>query len=141
MSPSATPRWLAPGLIEGDETVDPGTTVQLTSSWCPPCDRYEFPFRASCPGCGGETESRSLSSQAILTGFTAVNHALPGALVEAPYVVAIAAFPEGISILGTVVGAEYGELSLGGRVRTVAVDVGGNVGYGYQLATFSDGDA
>jgi uncharacterized OB-fold protein len=45
-----------------------------------------------------------LHDNATLGTCTAVLHAPPGALVEVPYMVGVARFPEGISIMGVVVG-------------------------------------
>ena len=74
-----------------------------------------------------------LSSSATIRGFSAVLHQPPGALVQAPYAVALAAFPEGVAVLGTVDGQDYRALSIGDAVTTVAKEVGASIEYAYRL--------
>jgi uncharacterized OB-fold protein len=50
-----------------------------------------------------------------------------------PYTVALAAFPEGVAVLG-VVTAALDDVPLGQRVETVAMLIGERLGYGFQLA-------
>jgi uncharacterized OB-fold protein len=109
-----------------------GAPLRLRASWCATCDRYEFPARDYCPSCGGPSEATQLSSDAAVIGVTAVNHAPPGALLAVPYTVAVAAFPEGVAVLGAVPGVSIADLRLGDRVRSVGMLVGGAVAYGWQ---------
>jgi uncharacterized OB-fold protein len=124
---------LGAGLLAEEGLLRPGELVRLRASNCPACARWEFPALTYCPGCDGRPESSALSEQATVIGVTAVLHPPPGALVEVPYTVALAAFPEGVAVLG-VVTAALGDVPLGQRVETVAMLIGERVGYGFQLA-------
>ena len=120
-------------LHESSGSLEPGSTVRLRASHCPDCDRWEFPGRVYCPACPGKPRVEALSETAEIIGFSAVLHQPPGALVQAPYSVALAAFPEGVAVLGTVGGVAYDQLSIGDRVTTVATVVGGSIEYSYAL--------
>jgi hypothetical protein len=50
-------------------------------------------------------------------------------------VVAIGAFTEGISVMGIVHGATIDEITMGDALETVAVDIGGRIGFGFRLAS------
>jgi uncharacterized OB-fold protein len=130
---------LAPGLFECDGELAPGGDLSLVASWCAACDRYEFPALQQCPACEGTTTRRRLSSHATISQFTNVNHPPPGGLVPVPYAVAVADFPEGISVLGLVSNATTAEeLSVGDDVRTVAAEVGDKVGYAFEVTRLAD---
>ena len=124
---------LGEGLLAEDGPLEPGKVVGLRASHCPACARWEFPALAYCPGCDGRAEPSALSAQATVIGVTAVLHPPPGALVPVPYTVALAAFPEGVAVLG-VVTAALDDVPLGQRVETVAMLIGERLGYGFQLA-------
>jgi uncharacterized OB-fold protein len=61
-----------------------------------------------------------------------VKHAPPGALVPVPYTVAVAAFREGVAVLGAVPGVSMEDLRFGDRVRSVGMLVGEAVAYAWQ---------
>ena len=133
---TVAPEWteLAEGLIEHDGELAPGVDIFLRASWCPSCDRYDFPYQEHCLACGGATEARRLSSNGRISQFTSVNHPPPGGLVEVPYSVAVVDFPEGISVLGLVEGVpDPAVLEFGDEVKVVAIDVGGSIGYAYRV--------
>lgn len=133
---SVDEKWsaLAPGLFEGDGEPTPGAEVFLVASSCEHCDRYDFPALDQCPACEGETTRRRLSRRGAISQFTNVNHPPPGGLVPVPYAVAVADFPEGISILGLVSNAGTAEeLELGDEIRTVATAVGEKLSYGFEV--------
>lgn len=120
------------------ESAASGSIVALSVSKCTTCGRHEFPHRDRCPSCRSSSAPVLLSTTARVTGFTSVSHPPPGALVEVPYAVAIAAFPEGVSVLGRVVGVGLDELAIGDAVDTVAAEVGDGIGYAYRLAVETD---
>jgi uncharacterized OB-fold protein len=122
---------LAADLFTADEQPAPGQPIRLRASHCTGCDRWEFPALQYCPACSGPVEEAKLSGQAVVAGVSAVLHAPPGALVEAPYTVALAAFPEGVAVLG-VVTAPFEDVALGQSLQTVGMQVGSRVGYGYR---------
>ena len=68
-----------------------------------------------------------------------MNHPPPGGLVPVPYAVAVADFPEGISILGLVSNAGTAEeLELGDEVQTVAAQVGDKIGYAFLVTRLAN---
>ena len=71
----------------------------------------------------------ALSDEAVAAGFTAVSSAPPGGLVEVPYTVVAAAFPELVTILGVVSG---GPVDVGDPLRVVAMQVGDRIGFGFE---------
>lgn len=111
-----------------------GEDALLRASRCSGCGRWEFPLRDYCPGCGSaDVEERPLGPRARVVGTSAVLHPAPGSLVAAPYTVALAAFPEGISVLGVVEGTAFEDVALGADVVATVVDLEGRLGYQYRL--------
>jgi uncharacterized OB-fold protein len=110
---------------------EPGDPVQLAASRCRHCARFEFPVHPVCPVCRSGVDTVPLSTTAVVDGFTTVSAPPPGGLVEAPYTVAAAAFPEGIAVLGVVVGPED-DLQMGDPLTVVAMAVGERTGFGFR---------
>ena len=138
---SVDEKWadLAPGLFECDDELAPGADVSLVASWCAACNRYDFPVLEQCPACEATSVRRRLSRNGAISQFTTVNHPPPGGLVSVPYAVAVADFPEGISILGLVSNAAtVGDLRFGDEVRTVATQVGDKINYAFEVTRLSD---
>jgi uncharacterized protein len=120
-------------VVKGSPKV--GDDASLRASHCLSCGRWEFPYRDYCPGCGSQSVSDgALSSRARVIGTTAVLHQPPGALVEAPYTVALAAFPEGVSVLGLVQDVPFEDVPIDAEVVATVVELGGRLGYQYRLA-------
>jgi uncharacterized OB-fold protein len=120
-----------PGLF--DETAAPGDRIRLRASRCGQCGRTEFPSRAACPSCSTQSAEVELPADAVLSGFSAVLYAPPGARVEAPYSVGVARFSDDICILGLIEGAAE-DLRLGAAIETVAVAVASDLlSYGYRV--------
>ena len=91
-----------------DELFQPAEVGQLTAllaGTCTDCGRTEFPRRVQCPACGGDLAPVDLTGPATLRVETAVLAQPPGSRVEAPYGVGVAEFPEGICVLGLLVGS------------------------------------
>ncbi len=66
--------------------------------------------------------------------WTSVNHPPPGGLVDVPYSVVVADFPEGISILGLVSkDGSAGVVALGNQVEVVSTEVGERIGYAFSV--------
>ena len=86
-------------------TAAPGERTALRASTCPDCGRTAFPRVAECLACGGAAEPVLLAGQATLRALTSVTSQPPGALVQAPYDVGVAQFPEGICVIGLIDGA------------------------------------
>jgi uncharacterized OB-fold protein len=86
-------------------TAPPGQPTALLAARCSACQRVYFPSAAACLACGAGTERQRLAGPATLTVHTSVLVQPPGSLVQAPYDVGVAAFPEGICVIGLLDGA------------------------------------
>lgn len=125
--------FIQPGLIDAaSRGAEAGESIGLAASRCDVCERVDFPARSSCSSCGAAVSTAVLSSTARLGAQTAVLHAPPGALVDVPYRVGVAEFPEGLAVLGLLVGDQP---ERGDRVEVVSVPVGDRLTYGYRSAT------
>lgn len=123
---------MSPESLFWDEPV-PGAPNRLRASRCCVCERVEFPAADQCPACGASTEPMPLSGQARLGPRTAVLHAPPGALVSTPYVVGVARFPEGISVLGLVDAPSLESTATGDAIDVIAYEpTTGLVTYGFR---------
>ena len=105
-----------------DAGANPGQRVALRGSGCPSCHRVEFPALDVCPACGSDVHPVELGPEATLAGFTEVLHPPPGAQVDVPYTVAVAAFEENLAVLGLLDrhigrGGARGRHALGGLRR------------------------
>ena len=83
---------------------DAGEPTALLASLCRACGRAEFPRRTTCPACGADADLALLRGPARLTVSTAVLAQPPGSKVEAPYGVGVAEFPQGLRVIGLLVG-------------------------------------
>ncbi len=121
-------------LFEWDGALEPGVPIALVASRCESCDRCEFPRRETCPSCGAPASPVRLSRTARVSQWTSVNHPPPGGLVDVPYSVVVADFPEGISILGLVSkDGSAGVVALGNQVEVVSTEVGERIGYAFSV--------
>jgi len=126
--------YLEPRLIASDDGgAPPGERIELAASRCDACDRIDFPRRDTCPACSGPVSGAQLST-GTLAGFTSVLHPPPGARVETPYHLGVAAFPEGISVLGQLLVDSLEQVSIGDALEVVATEVDGTVTYGFRPA-------
>lgn len=115
-------------------TAGEGESLRLAVSRCGLCGGVDFPVREHCSTCGATVEKTMLSARGRLGAFTAVLHPPPGGEVPVPYAVGIAAFPEGVSVLGLLheVEPDAGRpWQIGEDVETVAVRVGPVLTYGF----------
>ena len=121
------------GLIS-DAAARVGDVATLRASRCDDCGRTEFPARTSCPACAGRTVQIQLGPAARLQGFTAVLHSPPGADVDVPYTIAVAAFPENIAVLGLLDRhVSDSELSVGDSLEVCVVATRTKFTYGFRL--------
>lgn len=97
-----------------------GETVALAAGRCLECGRAEFPRVTTCPACGATVEPITLE-HGTLTGATTVLHPPPGALVEVPYNVGVAAFECDLSLLGLLIDADPTVLGCPLEVRVCRV--------------------
>ena len=84
--------FVKPDLV-GQPDADTGARLTLRGSRCTSCGRVEFPALTDCPADGDAVEYIELGPDAVLQGFTEVLHPPPGAEVDVPYTLAVAAFP------------------------------------------------
>jgi uncharacterized OB-fold protein len=117
-----------------DPSARAGDRTTVRASRCASCLRTEFPAIATCPACGAPSPAIALGPDAVLSGFTEVLHPPPGAQVEVPYTIAVAAFPENIAVMGLLDRhVPAGELELGQPVEVCVVPTGAGLTYGYRL--------
>jgi uncharacterized OB-fold protein len=95
-----------------------GEFTALHASRCADCGRVEFPRRTECPACGASAAPIELDGPATVRVLTGVLAQPPGALIQAPYDIAVAEFAEGICVIGLV----DGEATRGDRVRPVILE-------------------
>jgi uncharacterized OB-fold protein len=94
-----------------------GRETALHASRCESCARVAFPQRVVCPACGAAAAVVELRGPATVRTRTSVLVQPPGALIQAPYDVAVAEFDAGLCVIGLVDGpAEPGD-----RVSVVVV--------------------
>ncbi|MBB5159693.1 Zn-ribbon domain-containing OB-fold protein [Saccharopolyspora phatthalungensis] len=117
------------------------TPPRLLGSRCGRCATVTFPPREFCPGCRAvepitETE---LSPEGTVYSFTVVRQAPPG--IEVPYVLAYIDLPEGVRVLGQVVGVAPEAVTIGVGVRLEPTAFGRDgdgtelVGYRFRAAS------
>ena len=99
-----------------------GQPNRLRASRCESCGRHEFPATERCPVCGAGATAVALAAVATLGPRTAVLHAPPGAQIDVPYVVGVARFPEGISVLGLIDVPDLDAAPTGSGLDTVALE-------------------
>lgn len=97
----------------------PGEVAPLRAASCDECGRVTFPSPAQCPVCASATTSIPLGPHAQLGHATAVLHEPPGTRVPVPYVVGVARFDEGVSVLGLVVVDDLQHLAPGDDIDVV----------------------
>ncbi len=109
--------------------------VALRASRCPTCGRTEFPALDTCPACGAEAAPVALGPSATLAGFTEVLHPPPGAEVDVPYTIAVAAFADGnLAVMGLLDGhVPSGDLVVGARLEVCELATRTAAMYGFRL--------
>jgi uncharacterized protein len=102
-----TAAWLAEELIPAaDRDAASGAPIRLAGARCSACGRCSFPATGTCTWCGAPDSDPVPLSSGTAVAATAVVHRTPGAVVQVPYVVALARFAEaGLDVLGRVPGA------------------------------------
>lgn len=118
-----TTGWLAEELIPAeDRDAAPGAPIRLAASRCSSCDRCSFPAAGTCTWCGAAGSHPEHLSDGTTMAATAVLHRTPGAVVKAPFVVALVRFGQaGLDVLGRVLGtADPDAVAPGTPLRVVA---------------------
>jgi uncharacterized OB-fold protein len=102
-----TTEWVAAELVPAaDRDVAPGAPVRLAAARCSACDRCSFPATGTCTWCGAAGSDPVPLSSGTAVAASAVLHRTPGAVVDVPFVVALARFEQaGLDVLGRVPGA------------------------------------
>jgi uncharacterized OB-fold protein len=102
-----TTEWVAAELVPAaDRDAAPGTPVRLAAARCSACGRCSFPATGTCTWCGATGSDPVPLSSGTAVASTAVLHRTPRAVVDVPYVVALARFEQaGLDVLGRVPGA------------------------------------
>jgi uncharacterized OB-fold protein len=115
-----------------DDAEAPSQGPRLAASRCIDCGRVEFPRLEHCPSCLAPAEDVSLGPYATVSGYTQVLHPPPGGEVAVPYTVVAAAFPEGIAVLGTMLGDNT--CTLGQRIEVATRAVPSGTAYAFRPA-------
>ena len=124
--------FLEPDVIDSSaHRIDtPGVAIALAASRCVACGRTDFPKRDRCTACAGASEAYSLQSSAKLGARTSVLHQPPGGLVEVPYEIGVAEFPEGIAVLGLLLAGDAA--ARGDDLQVVTTAVGDRLTYAFR---------
>ena len=94
------------------------TEGRLALPYCASCAAFQWPPRARCPQCGGDTSWRDASGRGRIVSFSVVRRAVnPELADEAPYVIAFVELDEGPRIFTNVVDIDAAAVTTGLRVR------------------------
>ncbi len=130
--------WLAAELVlVADRDAAPGAPIRLAASRCSACGRCSFPATGACTWCGAPGSDPVPLSRGAAVAATAVLHRTPGAVVEVPFVVALARFGQaGLDVLGRVPGAaDPAAVPAGTPLRVVAESLAdGRLHYAFAVA-------
>ena len=88
---------------------------------CAACGEHAVPPKLLCPACHGRRWDRApLAGEGEVASYTVIR-VPPGRLAgEAPYAIVVVRFPEGVALLGRVLGIALDALRVGLPVRVVA---------------------
>lgn len=92
---------------------------RLTGQRCTTCGEQFSTQREYCANCCQPTlESITFGTSGEITTYTTVRQQLPGALIEAPYVIARVRLAEGVSVQTILSDVEPDEVKIGMKVET-----------------------
>ena len=133
-----TAEWIAEELVPvEDRDAAPGAPIRLAASRCSSCGRCSFPATGTCTWCGAPGFEPMPLSHGTAVAATAVLHQTPGAVVEVPFVVALARFGQaGLDVLGRVPGiTDPAAVPAGTPLRVVAESLpDGRLHYAFAVA-------
>ena len=90
---------------------------RLALPYCVSCASFQWPPRARCPQCHGETSWRDASGRGHIVSFSVVRRAVNPELVDAaPYAVAFVELDEGPRMFANVVDIDASAVTIGMRV-------------------------
>lgn len=93
---------------------------RLVVQRCAACRELAVPPKAACPACHATTWERApVAGDGEVASFTVIRVPPSPLASEAPYGIAVVRFPEGVSLLGRVVGVAVEALRVGLPVRFV----------------------
>ena len=122
-----------PGVLE----LDQAGRGHLIGSRCPSCGAHFFPARDVCPGCLTEDlKPVPLSGQGTLYTYTVVRQSAPEFRV--PYLLGYVDLPEGVRVLGVLLGLPEDQARIGMTLSLVTRPVGTDeegrevIGYGFR---------
>jgi len=115
---------------------------RLVGNRCTVCGRVYFPKRVVCSECHrkslGKMEDVELSGNGRVLSYTVVHDAPRDYMHQVPYILALVEMEEGPVIVGQIVDAEPGEVSVGKEVTAVFRRLreegrSGTIQYGYKF--------
>jgi uncharacterized OB-fold protein len=120
-------------LAEGQR---PGDRALLRASKCEECGRTEFPAHTTCPACASPSNQITLGPAGRLLGFTEVLHQPPGAELDVPYTIAVAAFDDvNLAVMGVLDHhMRSQDLEVGQPLEVTVVATRDSATYGFRLA-------
>ena len=122
---------LQEGLFENDE----GGTPRLLANRCPACDRVFFPRRSYCGRCGSPgLEGLRLAGRGELYSYSLIDRKPRLAVIDAPYVQAEVAMPEGVHVFTVLEQCQPADLRVGQQVEMYVGEVNAPSGEGKVLA-------
>jgi len=99
---------------------------KFMSTSCKQCGKKYFPPRMDCPFCkNSEVEWFEIKSKGKLLTFTQVHYGPLGFENDAPYVLGIVQFPEGVNVLSRISKSiNFDEIKIGMELKVVPVKLG-----------------
>lgn len=108
---------LREGMFEMPDTIE--GTPKLFGQRCTACKEvFNTTERVYCANCSEEALERiTLGARGTVFSYTIVRQQLPGALVQAPYVMARVRLPEGVTVQTIITDVELEEVTIGMAVE------------------------
>jgi uncharacterized OB-fold protein len=109
---------------------------RLVAGRCSSCGEVTFPFRPTCPSCGGELRRELLPREGILwtwtvQGFEPKPPYVPEAPVFEPFGVGYVEFPGHLRVEGRLTEADPARLLIGMPMEVVTIRAGGRRTYAF----------
>ena len=110
---------------------------KVMATKCQKCGAAYFPPKMDCPKCmDSDVEWLEIKADGKLATYTVVNYGPTGFEDDAPYILAIADFEDGVKILGRLSrNIEEGDIKLGMKLKVVPIKLPGDrISYEFQKA-------
>lgn len=99
---------------------------RLVIQRCPSCEHRQFPPKTICTRCGGDPEWLEVSGGGSVYTFTVLRrHGVAPFVDMVPFVLAMIEIPEGVRLMGNVMGVDPDDVAVGDPVEAYAIRVDG----------------